>query len=580
MPTLDFKGKSTVYSHHLRVPFRDLRINIAKSLPKRGGAPSLDDNLIIHGDNLHALKSLLPCYAGKIKCIYIDPPYNTGNEGWKYNDNVESPLMREWLGKEIGIDDLERHDKWLCMMWPRVQILKELLSEDGVILVSIDDNEVHNFRSLMDEIFNEENYLTTYYIQVRYPEKTLTEKSDYQKVIEQVLVYKKSTFLPRKEIGEYPFDKFHWKITERSKGKKLKIKGKEVLLFRDGEYGIEKIPASKDGLKETWATGTVARNNASGKFFAEYLKPRKSIDGLKCLYKVMGIGEDGLGHRYFTGPKKESASEGKFYSGVPSRVKKDIGIDGTAVKMKSIGNFYNFSDSFGNCRHEGGIGFTSGKKPIDFLKKILSHCTDKNDIVLDSFAGSGSTAHAIIDMNEIDNGNHKFILIECEDYAETITAERVRRVIRDASKKSKEKLKKESDISFTYCTLGNEINTESFLKGKGLPSYHTLAEYIFYTATGKTLETKSMKEEHPWFIGKTEHYIFYLVYKPSVDFLRSKGSALNLELAEEIKMIQRDSKKIILVYASSKYFDQKELKDKYNIQFCQLPYSIHRLARD
>ena len=149
MPSLDFKGKSFVYAHHLSVPFRELVVDAKKSLPPKGQKPSLDDNLIIHGDNLHALKALLPVYAGKVDCIFIDPPYNTGNEGWCYNDNVRSPLMREWLKKSanpVEKEDLERHDKWLCMMWPRLNLLHDLLAEDGAIFVSIDDNEVHRLR--------------------------------------------------------------------------------------------------------------------------------------------------------------------------------------------------------------------------------------------------------------------------------------------------------------------------------------------------------------------------------------------------------------------------------------------------
>ena len=153
MPTLDFKGKQHIYAHHLTVPYRPLVPDAARSL----NAADVDDNLIIHGDNLHALKALLPRYAGKVKCIYIDPPYNTGNEGWVYNDNVNSPLMKEWFKHQSPVDgeDLERHDKWLCMMWPRLHLLKELLSDDGVIFVSIDDNEQHHLRMLMDEIFGE-----------------------------------------------------------------------------------------------------------------------------------------------------------------------------------------------------------------------------------------------------------------------------------------------------------------------------------------------------------------------------------------------------------------------------------------
>ncbi|PIZ31402.1 MAG: hypothetical protein COY40_02180 [Alphaproteobacteria bacterium CG_4_10_14_0_8_um_filter_53_9] len=162
MPTLDFKGKQFVYAHHLTVPFRQLVVDAGKSAPAKGSKPGLEDNLVIHGDNLHALKALLPKYAGRIKCIYIDPPYNTGNEGWCYNDKVNSPLMQEWLKKEanpVDKEDLERHDKWLAMMWPRLQLLRELLADDGIIWVSIDDNEIHSLGYLMNEIFGEQNAL-------------------------------------------------------------------------------------------------------------------------------------------------------------------------------------------------------------------------------------------------------------------------------------------------------------------------------------------------------------------------------------------------------------------------------------
>ena len=160
MPTLDFKGKQFIYGHHLTVPVRTLKVDADKSLTDDSD-PSLNDNLIIHGDNLHALKALLPKYAGKIKCIYIDPPYNTGNENWVYNDNVNSPIMQAWLERHSPIDneDLERHDKWLCMMWPRLHLLRELLSDDGAIFISIDDNEIHNLLLLMDEVFDEENFV-------------------------------------------------------------------------------------------------------------------------------------------------------------------------------------------------------------------------------------------------------------------------------------------------------------------------------------------------------------------------------------------------------------------------------------
>ncbi len=204
MPTLDFKGKNHIYAHHLTVPYRPLQVDASRSMlaptqtrPQNEGGlnkdiPLTDQNLIIHGDNLEALKALLPQYAGKVKCIYIDPPYNTGNEGWVYNDNVNSPMMREWFEKQSPVDgeDLERHDKWLCMMWPRLHLLRELLRDDGVIFVSIDDNEAHHLRMMMDEIFGEENFVANIVWQHRYGRSNNAKLFSNQR--ELIVMYRKS----------------------------------------------------------------------------------------------------------------------------------------------------------------------------------------------------------------------------------------------------------------------------------------------------------------------------------------------------------------------------------------------------
>lgn len=192
MPTLDFKGKQFVYSHHLSVPFRELKVVADKSLPQQGKAASLDDNLIIHGDNLEALKALLPTHAGKVDCIFIDPPYNTGNEGWCYNDNVRSPLMQEWLKKSanpVDKEDLERHDKWLCMMWPRLSLLKELLAEDGSLWVTLDDNEAQRAKILLDEIFGEHCFVASIAWQSRY---SVSNDASVSMSHNYVLVYSKA----------------------------------------------------------------------------------------------------------------------------------------------------------------------------------------------------------------------------------------------------------------------------------------------------------------------------------------------------------------------------------------------------
>jgi len=189
MPSLDFKGKQFVYSHHLSVPFRELVVDAKKSLPLAKSEPSLDDNLIIHGDSLEGLKALLPTHAAKVDCVFMDAPYNTGNEGWCYNDNVRSPLMKEWLKKSanpVDKEDLERHDKWLCMMWPRLSLIRELMTETGSLWMTLDDNEVHRARVLLDEIFGENSFIT----QIVWQKRTSREnRATFSESHDHILVY-------------------------------------------------------------------------------------------------------------------------------------------------------------------------------------------------------------------------------------------------------------------------------------------------------------------------------------------------------------------------------------------------------
>lgn len=361
------------------------------------------ENIIIHGDNLLALKALLPEYEGKIKCIYIDPPYNTGNAFEKYDDDVE-------------------HSTWLSLMKPRLELLRMLLSEDGVIFCQIDDSEQAYLKVLMDEVYGRDNYETTFYVQVRYAGKTLAEKNNYQKLVEQVICYKNNNYAPNKEKENYSIDGFCWRITTKQPAKTIELKGRKVEVFAEEQYKIQECSPDTKLLKETWATGTIIKNNASGKFFNEYLAPRVKEDGLRILYKVYGIGEDGLGYRFFTGPKKETATKGKFYSGVPlirlEELKK-----GASYKEKSIQNFWDYSGAFGNCRQEGDVGFRGGKKPEKLIEKIIEIGTKKNDLVLDSFLGSGTTAAVAHKMSR------KYIGIELGEHAYTHVHKRMKAVV-------------------------------------------------------------------------------------------------------------------------------------------------------
>ncbi len=378
---------------------RDPEINRKRGLPE----DTITENLIIKGNNLLVLHSLLEEFRGKVKLIYIDPPYNTGNDEFQYNDNF-------------------KHSTWLTFMKNRLEVAKELLRDDGVIFVQCDDNEAAYLKVLMDEIFGRENNEVTMYIQVRYSQKTLSEKNYYQKLIEQVHVYSKGNFVPNREQEEYTIDKFVWEIIELSSGMKVKIGNKDAIVFKPGEYTIRKGEPGINKLKETWASGTVLKSNASGKFFNDYIAPRTNIDGYGVLYKVFGIGEDGLGYRYFTGPKKKGATKGKFYSGLPLNRLKEIK-EGKSYKFKVIENFYNFADNFGNCRHEGGVELRGGKKPEILLKKIIEIATKPGDIVLDFFMGTGTTCAVAHKMGR------QYIGIEQLDYEENSAVIRLKNVI-------------------------------------------------------------------------------------------------------------------------------------------------------
>lgn len=401
---LTWPGKDERFNPEPRILLEDTGKSYSKEPTEKGPVQPTFDNMLIHGDNLLALKALEQDYTGQVKCIYIDPPYNTGNAFEHYDDGLE-------------------HSIWLSLMRDRLEILRKLLSDDGVIFVQIDDSESSYLKVLMDEVFGRNNYEVTFYVQVRYAGKTLAEKNNYQKLIEHIHCYRKSDlYSPKKETVDYPLDSFCWEIITKEPTKVLELKGRKVEVFTEDRYEIKQVPAGKNNLKETWASGTVLKNNASGKFFADYLAPRVSEDGLKVLYKVYGIGEDGLGYRFFTGPRKDGATKGKFYSGVPL-VRLEQMEKGVALKEKSIENFWDFAGAFGNCRLEGDAEFRGGKKPEALISKILEMSTNKGDLVLDSFLGSGSTMASAHKMGR------KWIGIEMGDHCYTHCLKRIKKVI-------------------------------------------------------------------------------------------------------------------------------------------------------
>lgn len=366
------------------------------SMPAADGS---EDNILIHGDNLLALKALEAKFTGAVKCIYIDPPFNTGNAFEHYDDSVE-------------------HSLWLDLMRQRIEILRNLLREDGFFCAHIDDGEGHYLKVMLDELFGRSNYLTTFYVQVRYSQKTLKQDMNFHKQVEMVHIYRKSPAaqanLPEKTNTD---KKYKYYVDEIGEGQETILGGKKVIIFKSTEYKIKEGGASKSGLKEIWATGTILDGNSSGRFFRDYLGGRVGRDGLGCLYKVFGIGDDGLGYRYFTGPKRESATKGKYFQGMP------VNRGGENVSLTTpIPNFYDFAANFGNCRHEGGVEFRSGKKPEILLRTIIESFSSVGDIVLDSFAGSGTTGAVAQKMGR------RWIMVELGEHAWTHVVPRLRSV--------------------------------------------------------------------------------------------------------------------------------------------------------
>ncbi|WP_198328343.1 site-specific DNA-methyltransferase [Methylovulum psychrotolerans] len=545
--------------------------------------------MIIHGDNLHALKALMPHYAGKIKCIYIDPPYNTGNEGWCYNDNVNSPLMKEWINKNanpVDKEDMQRHDKWLCMMYPRLKLLHELLADDGVIFVSIDDNELSHLISMMNEIFYE-NHIGT--IPVVNNMKGRNDQHNYAQCHEYLVIFDKGKFLSkglplsdkqRKDFKHTDQNGEKYALRDlRKRGGNDTRESRENLYFpmfynkikktfslkREFPSDVEITPIKKDSADGCWRWGKKKVEDNLSILEASYV-PKS--DKWNISYRIY-LNKLAVNRVETSNDEVEETDDWDDETGEPFE---------RTTKSKSFWWGAEFStDGAGKLLKQ--ILEDSGKafdypKPVSLIKRLIYMAMDTGDIILDSFAGSGTTAHAVLDLNKEDGGNRKFILVEMEDYADTITAERVRRVIGGVPAAKDENLRAGLGGSFTFCELGNEISIEKILTGEALPDYGALASYVFYTATGKSLDGEAV-EKPDYFVGETDLYEVYLVYKPDIAFLRGNESAL-----DDLKLkaiAARGSKKEKLVFATAKYRGQKELSAQH-ITFCQLPYAIHKVV--
>lgn len=558
MPSIQFKGKTFVQNHHLAVPFHQLVPQKDKSLTDK---VSLHDNLIIQGDNLLALKALLPTYAGKVKCIYIDPPYNTGNEGWVYNDNVKSPIIKEWIGQVVGKEgeDLTRHDKWLCMMLPRLKLLRELLTDDGAIMVSIDHNEVHRLQALLDEVYGEHNYVSTI-ANISKP----NGRSDDKFIAtshESILIY-------AKDVNKLNF--LGWEadevITKRYTRNEGDEKYREVDLRKTGEGDRREdrpnmfYPFYYNKKTEHL---TLDKPNSMSDYIEIVPFKSKTAEGRWRWGKETAITKtDKLYARYMPVKNRWSVFE-KDYLSQRSRI-------------KPISSWaYKDVNSERGTEEFIGLGFDKEDfykpKPVGTVKRCIQLLAENDDIVLDSFAGSGTTAQAVLELNKEDDGNRKFILVEMEDYADKTTAERVRRVIKGVPESKNELVQAGLGGSFSYFELGDSIEMTGILNGKKLPSYLELARYVYYTATGEEFN-ESKLDEKKQFVGSSSNYDVHMLYKPDIEYL--KQTALTLNKARELR--ENAGNRPLLVFAPTKYVESSEL-DELKIDFCQLPFEIYKV---
>lgn len=449
MPTLDWIGKDAVIRHHKEVPFRLLEPDA--ELSQGDGS---DGNLIVQGDNLHALKALLPKYAGRVKCIYIDPPYNTGNEGWVYNDNSNAPEIKKWLGEVVkGEDeDLTRHDKWLCMMYPRLVLLKKFLKSDGILFVSVDDNEVATLRLVLDEIYGRQNFISNLIWEKRKNRenrKALSVRHDH------ILCYTKSS--PRDLIiHKLPMDK---EALSRYKNPD-----------NDPNGDWKSDPATAQA-----GHGTPSQFYS---FTAPNGKEHKLPSGRCWVYtKAVMLEKIRDGKIWF----------GKSGNNVP-RIKtylndKERGLTPeTILFADAVGTNESAKNEIKNILNEESPFDTP--KPKELICRFIQMAMRKDDIILDSFAGSGTTGHAVLKQNAEDGGTRKFILVEMEEkIAREITAERIRRVstgYEDAKGKAVAGL----GGGFQFCRLSEEPLFNEFGDIREDVTFSQLADFVWFSETG------------------------------------------------------------------------------------------------
>lgn len=639
MPTLEWLGKERIVAHHLEVPFHVLEHQYGFDSEGRKESATESGNKIIHGDNLVALKSLLPQYEGRVDCVYIDPPYNTGNEGWVYNDNVKDPRILKWIGDAVGKEgeDFSRHDKWLCMMYPRLVLLEKLLSPDGAIFISIDRNEFASLKAICDRIFN--NFVGCISWQ-----RTYSQRNDIKGIAadtEYILVYSKDKDwqpirLDRTDDMDARYDNpdndwsnwqgvifsapnavthqgmvyaiqnpFNGKLLYPPKGRCWSFDQNEILRILNGwcPYELRDINDAKQRAEVCGIPESEVREGVCAIMLKEPLEKSREL--------AQAVLERGQWPKlYFTKNGEGGIRRKSYLEQMEGRVVTNLWpyseVGHTDEAKKEL------KDIFG-----GKVPFDT-PKPVRLIERILHIATRPDSIVLDSFAGSGTTAHAVLRQNRKDGGNRRFILIEMMDYAEDTTAERVRRVIIGYPTKQKQEVEifskkltpknllKGADIiaeaekviaenkdkypeiskpkiadncvkviastvsdgktagipaSFDYYEVGLPlfIDEDNLNEEVGVDK---IREYVYYSETHQPLLRKSGN----WLMDTHNDIGYYFYYKPY------EVTDLNIETVQEIVTEKAEH---YVIYADTCTLPQDFMEAK-NITFKKIPRDIRR----
>ena len=585
MPTLEWIGKQKVINHHQQVPYRVLERQYSFDVAGQHDEDNGSRNMLIHGDNLEALKSLLPMYEGDIKCIYIDPPYNTGNEGWVYNDNVNDPRMKKWLGEVVGREDedLSRHDKWLCMMYPRLKLLHKLLAEDGAIFISIDDTEYANLKLVCDEIFGSGCFVSNISWQRTY--STRNDSKGIVNEVEHVVVYSKVPgWTPNKLSRTAEMDaKYKNPDNDVSSWRTSDAFAPGAATHQGMVYAIQHPFTGKMLYPSNGACWRYQQNDMLQIMCGWCGYELKDIDDARERAAVCGLPAEAIrkGVQAIVLSEALAVSAAKaqvvydrgqwprffFTKGGKGGIARKTHLDNVGGKLPT--NLWTHTETGHTDEAKkqmlaifNGRATFDTPKPTRLLERVLQIAGDTETLMLDSFAGSGTTAHAVLNMNKADGGHRKFILIEMMDYAESITAERVRRVISGYGEG--QSAVEGTGGDFSFYELGEVMLLPDGNLNETLET-EKIRQYVYFMETKQQLVSCS-ETDSPYFLGLHREAAYYFYYE--------KQTITTLDRAFLATIGTKAERYII--YADLCTLSEKELT-RLGITFKKIPRDIAKL---